>query len=101
MAEQRSYADVVTYDQLETIPRGTPTAFVDMAGNGPVTERVHEHFADNLKFSLMVGMSHWDAGRARGSLPGPKIVPFLSSHVERRHRPSRVDHHRVGLRRSD
>ncbi len=78
VSESGLCADVVTYDQLETIPRDAPTAFVDMAGNGPITERVHAHFADNLRFSLMVGMSHWDADRARSSLQGPEVVPFFA-----------------------
>ena len=72
------YEDVVPYDALETIPGDVPTAFVDMAGNGRVIERVHERFAAHLKLSLMVGLSHWDAGRVRKRLPGPSMTPFFA-----------------------
>ena len=72
------YDDVVTYDRVDTIAREVPTAFVDMANNGEVTERVHVHFADNLKYSMVVGLSHWDAQRVRKKLPGPAIKMFFA-----------------------
>lgn len=72
------YEDVVPYDGLDAIPSNVPTAFVDMAGNGQVIENVHEHFAAHLKLSLMVGLSHWDAGRVRKRLPGPAMTPFFA-----------------------
>lgn len=64
------YDRVVTYDELETLDAARPTAFVDMSGDGGFIARVHHHFADALKASIGVGLTHWDSPRAAKDLPG-------------------------------
>jgi len=72
------YDKVITYDEIESIPNTTKTAMIDLAGNGDVIGRIHTHFGDTLKFSLLVGISHWDSSRPVRNLPGPKVVPFFA-----------------------
>ena len=76
------YDEVVTYDAIDALPAG-PAAYVDMAGNGAVTARVHHHFGDQLTASIIVGKSHWDADGGEAALPGPARLPFFA--------PGRVD----------
>ncbi|MDX1581646.1 MAG: DUF2855 family protein [Alphaproteobacteria bacterium] len=76
------YDQVVTYDGIESLKAGTPTAYVDMAGSGEITKRIHSHFGDALTLSLGVGMSHWqevsmDVMSGQG-LPGPKVTGFFA-----------------------
>ena len=53
------YDEVVTYDALDGLERG-PIAFVDVAGDEQVRERVHTHFRDDLRYSGYVGATHLD-----------------------------------------
>lgn len=67
------YDKVVSYDAVESLPV-TAAAYVDMAGNGEVLARVHQHFGDNLKKSSLVGATHW-SGRAGASDDMPGATP--------------------------
>lgn len=72
------YSDVVTYDALGQLPKGT-AAYVDMAGDTDLRVKVHEHFRDNLKNSCAVGITHWQ-GRHSDSpeMPGPRPAFFFA-----------------------
>ena len=72
------YDEVVTYDDIATIPAGAPIVSIDMAGSGPVLAAVHAHFGDQLKHSMAVGRSHHDAPSRAASLPGPKPAFFFA-----------------------
>ena len=71
------YDRVVAYDDVATLPK-TPTVFVDMAGNGDVVRAVHEHFGDALRYSCVVGGTHWDKVAMGQSLPGPSPTLFFA-----------------------
>ena len=68
---------ILTYDTLESLDN-IPTAFVDMAGNGPVRSRLHHHLGDNMKTSQIVGATHWDSARTKESLPGSAPTFFFT-----------------------
>ncbi|WP_430396815.1 DUF2855 family protein [Ferrovibrio sp.] len=72
------YDAAVSYDALNSLDATKPAVFVDMAGNGPVRNALHGHFRDNMKFSLMVGLSHRDKRASMADLPGPKPVLFFA-----------------------
>lgn len=72
------YDDVITYGNISDLPTDNSTALIDMAGNGAVINQIHEHFKDQLTFSLLVGISHWDSDRPAKNLPGPAITPFFA-----------------------
>ncbi len=72
------YHQVVTYDSLGELPAG-PAAYVDIAGDSVVTRAVHEHFQDQLTYSMIVGGTHWDGPAAEpGDLPGPTPQFFFA-----------------------
>jgi hypothetical protein len=73
-----SYDRVVPYEALETLDADVPTVSVDMAGNGTVLRRIHEHFGDNLHHSCLVGGTHWEARGGAGSMPGPEPQLFFA-----------------------
>jgi len=72
------YDAVVGYDEIEGLEPSTPTVFVDIAGNGDVIRRVHSHLGEQLKYSCLVGASHWDAGSASTNSLQPTPVWFFS-----------------------
>ena len=79
------YDRVVVYDDLATLPASTPTVFVDMAGDGGVVRGVHRHFGDALRYSGVVGGTHWDKVAMGQELPG--VAPalfFAPDHVAKR-----------------
>jgi hypothetical protein len=78
------YDKVVTYDDVAALA-GTSSAYVDFAGDAGVTRGVHEALGDDLKSSVIVGGSHWDADRSnRAPMPGPKPEMFFApTHIGR------------------
>ncbi len=80
------YDDVVTYDDITSLPGGR-TAFVDMSGNAGVVRAVHERYGDDLLYSSVVGITHWEDRAADGDpLPGPAQTMFFApTQIEKRH----------------
>lgn len=76
------YDHVVLYDDLATAPIEEPAAFVDFAGDAAVLASVHNRFADDLKASILVGGTHWEAPKSENSggsaLPGPAPAFFFA-----------------------
>ena len=72
------YGRVLAYDAVGTLDASVPSVYVDMSGDGAVLAAVHRHFGDNLKASIAVGVTHWEAPRAAGELPGPKPEFFFA-----------------------
>lgn len=70
------YDDVVTYEAVGGLPL-VPSVVIDMAGNGPVLEAVHDRLGDRLGHSMIVGRSHHDApfGAVRA---GPQPQMFFA-----------------------
>jgi len=72
------YDRVFTYDDISELDAASPAIFVDMAGSAQTLERVHRHFAEALKASIRVGLTHWDAAGPTAGLPGPKPAFFFA-----------------------
>ncbi len=84
--EKLGYYDrVLTYDQLPSLPSERPTVFVDMAGEGKLLHDIHHQFLDSLKYSCMVGGTHWEQRETQHALPGAKPVFFFApSQIKKR-----------------
>ena len=52
------YDEVVTYDQVASLPPDQPVAFVDMAGNSALRAKLHRHFGEGMKYSGRIGLTH-------------------------------------------
>jgi NADPH:quinone reductase-like Zn-dependent oxidoreductase len=73
------YDRVATYDEVGSLDAAMPTVYVDMAGNGALRRRVHEHFGARLVHSCTIGATHWDqTGGGDEGLPGPKPAFFFA-----------------------
>ncbi len=71
-SETGLYDDVLSYDDLDQLPLSN-AVYIDVAGRRDVTHRVHSHYGDQLRYSMIVGDTHWDADVAPTTpLPGPK-----------------------------
>jgi hypothetical protein len=79
------YDRVLSYDDVGALPASVPVTVVDMAGNGRVISALHHHFRDQLKYSCVVGATHWDQRGGGEELPGPQPTLFFApAHIERR-----------------
>lgn len=79
------YDRVLGYDELGELDSETPTAVVDMAGNGPVLAAVHRHFGERLVHSSLVGKSHWQEEGPPAELPGARPAFFFApDHLRQR-----------------
>ena len=77
--EKVGYYDRVTgYDALHTLPADVPTVFVDMAGDGKLLKFVHHHYKDALKYSCIVGATHWESRQTQHDLPGARPQFFFA-----------------------
>jgi hypothetical protein len=65
------YDEVVTYDDLAAIDRGTTSVLVDVAGSPDTRTAVHDLLDERLTASIAVGLSHWDAGSPGTPQRGP------------------------------
>ena len=72
------YDEVITYDDIGTVPAAAPAVSIDMAGSGPVLAAVHAHFGQQLRHSMAIGRSHHEAPPRAGDLPGPKPAFFFA-----------------------
>jgi len=72
------YDEVITYDDIRTIPADAPVVSIDMSGSGPVLAAVHSHFGDRLRHSMAIGRSHHEAPPRAEGLPGPKPAFFFA-----------------------
>lgn len=77
------YDQVIGYDEIGELT-DEAAVVVDMAGNGEVLSNLHHHYADNLKYSCTVGITHWEARGLGEDLPGAKPTMFFApDHVQR------------------
>jgi NADPH:quinone reductase-like Zn-dependent oxidoreductase len=72
------YDRVVVYDEVDRIPADAPAVSVDMAGDGGVLGRLHAHMGDQLRYSMIIGLSHHDAPRAAPPARGPTPEMFFA-----------------------
>ncbi|MDR3485113.1 MAG: DUF2855 family protein [Bradyrhizobium sp.] len=72
------YDEVVTYDRVASMPSDRPVAFVDMAGNSALREKLHRHFGDQMKYSGRIGLTHRGTSPDEPQLPGAKPIWFFA-----------------------
>ena len=72
------YDEVVTYDRVTSMPSDRTVAFVDMAGNSALREKLHRHFGDQMKYSGRIGLTHRGTSPDEPPLPGAKPVWFFA-----------------------
>jgi hypothetical protein len=72
------YDETIGYEDVKSLPANVPAAFVDMSGNGAFVSALHHHLADQLKYSCIVGATHWNAGERSEGLPGAKPTFFFA-----------------------
>jgi Protein of unknown function (DUF2855) len=72
------YDRVLPYDGIAALA-GASAVSVDFAGNGAMLRSVHEALGGRLKYSCLVGLTHWDErGGAGSDIPGPKPILFFA-----------------------
>jgi hypothetical protein len=72
------YDRVLPYDGIAALA-GANAVSVDFAGNGAVLRSMHEALGAGLKYSCLVGLTHWeDRGGAGADMPGPKPILFFA-----------------------
>jgi hypothetical protein len=72
------YDDVILYDQVTSLPSGSPVAYVDMAGNSALRAALHRHFGDQMKYSGRVGLTHRSSLPEEPELPGARPLWFFA-----------------------
>ena len=69
---------LIHYGNETDIDTTRTTAYVDMSGNGPLTNALHHHLTDKLVESCMVGATHWETERRESDLPGARPTFFFA-----------------------
>ena len=82
-----AYDAVHGYDEVESVPTGLPTLYLDLAGDPDLRRRVHARFGDNLKYDCLVGSTQSDEFTLRDpALTGPRPVFFFAATCLDQHR---------------
>lgn len=81
------YGDVQPYDRIDAIDAATPTAIIDMSGNGATLAALHRRLGDAMRFSSNVGVTHADARRpGEGIIRERSAAFFAPSRIEKRNK---------------
>ena len=64
------YSQVLTYESLETLDPGQGVVLVDMSGNAQLISQLHQLYGDNMRFSSMIGATHYQKMGSTEGLPG-------------------------------
>ncbi len=72
------YDRAIPYDAIGSLDADVPSVVVDFAGNGAALSEIHNRFADNLKYSCLVGATHWDARGLADDIAGPGPILFFA-----------------------
>ncbi|MBV8701261.1 MAG: DUF2855 family protein [Bradyrhizobium sp.] len=72
------YDEVLTYDQVTSVPSVTPVVYVDMAGNSRLREMLHRHFGEAMRYSGRIGLTHRATSPDEPDLPGAKPRFFFA-----------------------
>jgi len=72
------YDDAVLYDDVGSLAADAPTVFVDHSGDGDFVNALHQHLGDALRYSCIVGATHWNAAPRAEGLPGAKPTFFFA-----------------------
>ena len=60
VAQLNTYDQCVTYEQLSAIQADKTAVVVDFSGNAALTQALSQKLGDNLKYTINVGLTHWD-----------------------------------------
>ena len=72
------YDEVLTYDDVKSLPADEATAFIDFSGDGAMIDTLHHHLGANLKYHGVIGATHWSAGPQSPNLPGAEPAFFFA-----------------------
>lgn len=73
------------YDDLTSLDADADSVIVDMAGNGTTLAAVHNHLGSALKYSCLVGATHWSSRGGAKSMAGPTPELFFApNHIKAR-----------------
>jgi Protein of unknown function (DUF2855) len=81
------YHRTLTYDELGPLPAGE-ACYIDVAGRRDVTAAVHAHLGVDLRYSMVVGDTHWDHhAETHDPLVGPSpVFLFAPDQIAKRRR---------------
>ena len=82
-----AYDAVHGYDEIEALPTGVPTLYLDLAGDPGLRQRIHARFGADLTYDCLVGSTQGDAfPKDDPDLVGPPPVFFFAATCLDQHR---------------
>lgn len=79
------YDVVYSYQKIEQLDSSSTAVIVDMAGSAATLAQCHQHFGDNMKYSCLIGATHYQEAGTTDNLPGAKPEFFFApAHVQER-----------------
>jgi len=73
-----TYDNVLSYNDLEQLDASKPTVIVDMSANFAVLSRLHSHLGANMRFTINVGLTHWDEPRQMDGIIKERSEQFFA-----------------------
>lgn len=72
------YDQVMTYDEISALDATEPTVIVDMSGNARLLAAIQTHLGEALKYSIMVGFTHWEEPAKGTGIPADRREMFFA-----------------------
>ncbi len=80
------YEHTLGYTELASLPVDRPTLYVDFSGNPELRDQVHQHFAEQLVYSCLVGSTQSTDEAQLSAVAGPQPAFFFAPiQIRKRH----------------
>ncbi|RZJ83123.1 MAG: DUF2855 family protein, partial [Brevundimonas sp.] len=81
------YDPVIGYDEVESLPTGVPTLYLDLSGDPDLRRRIHAHLGEALTYDCLVGATSGETFPAtEPDMTGPRPVFFFAATTLDAHR---------------
>ena len=77
------YDDVLSYDEIDKLPKSQPLIVLDFAGNGAALSRIATHCGSAFQALWMIGATDWDAESGHRPRDVDASLFFAPEHVAR------------------
>ena len=78
VAGLNTYDTIVSYEKIEMLEAGVPTAYIDYSGSTLVRRAMRESLGSDLVFDLGVGIADWSSLGGRDEFDDPPVTPYFA-----------------------
>lgn len=79
------YDETISYDDVFNLDPSKATLIIDMSGNSGLLVKLHQHFGDQMKKTINVGLTHWTNAMPQKGINTERSTQFFApTYVQRK-----------------